>query len=106
MSTAFAGKQITAATPLTSKERIEQILSLSVPISVTLAERDMKVDSLLTISVGTIVEFEVSFDADLTLHVANRPIATGHAVKVGENFGMRLTTVESLEDRIDALGKK
>lgn len=83
---------------------LRRILGLSLPVTVTLAERDMAVEMILAIRVGTILEFDVLFDAELTLCVSNRSIGQGHAVKVGENFGLRVTTIETVEDRIEALG--
>jgi len=55
-------------------------------------------------TVGTIVEFEVPFDTELALQVADRTIGRGQAVKVGENFGLRITNIASVPTRIDALG--
>lgn len=85
---------------------LRRILGLSLPVTVTLAERDMAVEMILAIRVGTILEFDVLFDAELTLCVSNRSIGQGHAVKVGENFGLRVTTIETVEDRIEALGRE
>jgi flagellar motor switch protein FliN/FliY len=64
----------------------------------------MAVEMILDIRVGTILEFDVAFDAELTLSVVGHEIGSGHAVKVGENFGLRITTINSLRDRIEALG--
>ena len=60
---------------------------------------------ILAIRVGTIIEFDVLFDAELTLCLANQPIGKGHAVKAGENFGLRITSINTVQDRIAALGK-
>ena len=86
------------------QSQLERILKLTVPVSVTLAERAMSVATILQMTVGTIVEFDVPFDAELSMKVANRPIASGTAVKIGEHFGMRLTKVGSITQRIDAMG--
>lgn len=86
------------------KANIERILSINVPLAVMLAQQDLPIESILDIKVGTIVEFDVPFDLDLTLEVANQPIAKGQAVKVGENFGLRIAQIGSVKDRIDALG--
>ena len=83
---------------------IQRILGLAVPVTVSLAERLMSIQSILEIRVGTIVEFDVPFDAELTLYAGNRSIAKGHAVKDGENFGLRITRIETVEERIEALG--
>jgi hypothetical protein len=40
----------------------------------------------------------------LELRVNNKAIGTGQAVKVGENFGLRITFMGDLKERITALG--
>lgn len=92
------------ATPLTQAEKLKSLLALEVSVSVVLAERDLDIESILAIKIGTIVEFDVVFDSDLALHVANVPIGSGQAVKTGENFGIRIATIKSVEERVLALG--
>jgi flagellar motor switch protein FliN/FliY len=87
-----------------TEREIRRILDLSVPVSVVLAERDMTVKSVLAITVGTIIEFDVPFDADLTLQVGNHSIGSGQAVKAGENFGLRIIGIQDVHERIEALG--
>ena len=43
-------------------------------------------------------------DADLDLVLTNKCIGQGQAVKVGENFGLRVTDIRPVEDKISALG--
>lgn len=83
---------------------IRRILGLRVPVTAVLAERDMTIETILEIAAGTIIEFDVLFDCDLTLQVADRPIGAGQAVKIGENFGLRVSRIGSVRNRIDALG--
>jgi flagellar motor switch/type III secretory pathway protein FliN len=64
----------------------------------------MSIQSILNFTLGTIIEFKDRFDSDLTLRVADQPIARGQAVKVGEHFGLRVTAVDTIRHRIDALG--
>lgn len=90
--------------PSSRTPNIDRILSLTVTVSVTLAERDMPLESILAINLGTILEFDVASDTELTLNVANHPIGKGRAVKTGENFGLRITQIGSVTDRIGAMG--
>ena len=83
---------------------IEHILGLPVPLRVILAERLMSVESLLEITVGTIIEFDVPFDSDLTLQIGDRTIGHGEAVKVGESFGLRLSRIGGVQECVGALG--
>ena len=83
---------------------LQRILSLAVPVMVNLAEQDMPVRKVLEFKPGSIIEFEQPFDADLALVVANRRIGMGQAVKVGENFGLRITQIGDIDETIQALG--
>jgi len=82
---------------------LSRILRLSVPVMVVLAEQEMAIKSILEISAGTIVEFSVPFDAELELRVANQTIGRGNAIKIGENFGLRITAIDSVSRRVDAM---
>lgn len=92
------------AQPVSPEAILKRILTLAVPVSASLAEKSMKIDSILEIEVGTIVEFDVLFDAELTLYAVDQPIGKGHAVKIGENFGLRVTRITPVHERIGALG--
>jgi flagellar motor switch protein FliN len=70
---------------------LEQILKLDVPVMVRLAERQLPLGEVLRLVPGAIVELDKDSDRELDLMVNNRAIASGTAVKVGENFGIRLT---------------
>ncbi len=83
---------------------IKRILHLSVPVSATLAERNMNIGAILAINVGAILEFDVPVDAELTLYAGNRAIGRGQPIKSGENFGVRITKIDNLEHRIGAMG--
>lgn len=90
--------------PIDQEAILKRILALEVPVAISLAEKAMSIEAILKIEVGTIVEFDVSFDAELTLFVGDQPIGRGHAVKIGENFGLRVTRIMPMDERIDALG--
>ena len=85
---------------------LQRVLRIQVPIIVQLAEREMPLSSILNMNIGSIIEFEKPFDAPLELRINNKCIGIGQAVKVGENFGLRVTRVGSVQHRIKALGEK
>ena len=82
---------------------VDTILKLKVPLLVTVGERFMSVDDVLALGPGAILELERSADSDLILMVNNKTVGTGEAVKVGENFGIKINHVDSAQDRIAAL---
>lgn len=84
---------------------LRSIMSLEVPIIVLLGERRMTTAEVVSLIPGAIIELTKKVDEELTLLVNNRPLASGTAVKVGENFGLRLSAVGELRDRIQAMGE-
>ena len=85
---------------------IRSILSLEVPIIVLLGERTMKTSEVVSLIPGSIVELPKKFDEELNLMVNNRVVGSGVAVKVGENFGLKVTYMGNLHERIAAMGEK
>ena len=84
---------------------LARILKLEVPVIVLLAENQMPLSEIMNLSTGAIIEFDKSFDSELDLMANNMCIGRGVAVKVSENFGLRITHIGSLRDRIQALGR-
>lgn len=83
---------------------VQRILKLPVPVIVELAAEVMPVQKVLEFKVGDIIEFNKPFDAELNLIVADRQVGKGQAVKVNENFGLRVTSIQSISSTIQALG--
>jgi flagellar motor switch/type III secretory pathway protein FliN len=69
------------------------LLKIRVPLSVTLAAKKQPVGQILEIGPGSIIQFEKSCEEMLDLNVSNLAIARGEAVKVGEKFGLRVTSL-------------
>ena len=83
---------------------ISTILRLSVPLIVQVGQRRMAVDDVLALGPGAILELEKTSEDDLDLLVNNVPMGRGVAVKVGENFGIKITSIGSPHQRVAALG--
>lgn len=80
------------------------ILRLRVPLIVRLSERKMKLREVLALAPGAIIELPKHADDPLDLLVNNVRIGGGTAVKVGENFGLRIEWVGDQASRVRALG--
>jgi flagellar motor switch protein FliN/FliY len=76
---------------------------LPVPVKVELASRPMPLSAILQLTEGSIIDFQKSVDEELLLVVANRCIGCGRAVKVGENFGLHVTRIGNLKQRLEAV---
>jgi flagellar motor switch protein FliN/FliY len=83
---------------------LKRIMRLEVPVIVKLAERKLAVSEVLRLGVGSIIEFVKSNDEPLQLMINNRTIAIGEAVKVGENFGLRIKQVGTAKELVSAMG--
>ncbi len=98
------GTVINAVGAVFLPEDASRILEIQVPVIVTLAERTMALSEILSLTTGSIVEFEKAADSELDLMINNKCIGRGQAVKVGENFGLRVTKIGSVVERVRALG--
>ena len=67
------------------------ILDLEVPLIV-----QMLVKEVVALEQGSIIEFPRSADQDLEILINNKSVGSGNAVKVGENFGIRINAIGDL----------
>lgn len=86
-----------------SARKIERILKLRVPVVVRLAERTLRTAEIMKLAPGSIVEFDRQVTDELDLMVNNRQIGTGHAVKIGEHYGLRVGYIGDAKQRIASL---
>jgi flagellar motor switch protein FliN/FliY len=87
-----------------SSEELARILRLEVPVIVKLAERKLTLAEVMRLGNGAIIEFQKSNDEPLELLINNKPIGLGETVKVGENFGLRITHIGDVRQVIRSLG--
>ena len=83
---------------------LKRILCLEVPVIVKLAERKLTLGEVMRLGAGAIIEFSKSSDEPLELLINNKPIGVGDAVKVGENFGLKITQIGDVKEIIRSLG--
>jgi flagellar motor switch protein FliN len=88
-----------------SQSELGRILRLKVPIIVKLAQRKLNVSEVMRLGAGAIIEFSKSSDEPLELMINNKVIGVGEAVKVGENFGLRVTQIGDIKHIIESLGQ-
>lgn len=79
------------------------LLQLEVPLIVLIAEHKLSVEEVRNLAPGAIIELPKGSEEDLEILVNNQGIAMGKAVKVGENFGVRITYVGDIKQRIEAM---
>lgn len=75
------------------------LLRIRVPVVVTLAQNRQPLRRILEIGPGSIIQFDKSCEDTLDMSVGERPIAQGEAVKVGDKFGLRITSMILPDER-------
>lgn len=83
---------------------LNRVLRLEVPLVVQIAERRMPLSEVTSLAHGSIIELPKQVDEELDVLVNDVRVGRGRAVKVGENFGVRLTRVGARSERVAALG--
>jgi flagellar motor switch protein FliN/FliY len=79
------------------------LLRVPVPVVVTLAAAPHAVQKVLEIGPGALLLFKKPCDEPLSLSVGDHEIAVGEAVKVGEKFGLRITSMVLPDERFERL---
>jgi flagellar motor switch protein FliN len=82
-------------------EYTRSLLRIRVPVVVTLAEKRQPLGWVVELGPGSIIQFDKSCEEMLELQVGGQSIATGEAVKVGDKFGLRITSVVLPNERFE-----
>lgn len=93
-----------ASLPKDRRENLGRLLKVRLPVVVRLAGKEARMGEVLSLTEGAILEFEKHLDEPLDLLVGQRCVGVGDAVKVGENFGLRLRRMLPPGETIKALG--
>lgn len=75
------------------------LLRVQVPVTVTLASKRQPIAKILELGPGAILQFDKSCEELLDLEVNGHRIGVGEAVKVGDKFGLRVTSMVLPDER-------
>jgi flagellar motor switch/type III secretory pathway protein FliN len=83
------------------------LLKIKVPVVASLATTKLPVGRIVEIGPGSIIQFNQSCEQPLSLAVGDHEFAVGEAVKVGEKFGLRITSMVMPDERfLSVRGKR
>jgi flagellar motor switch protein FliN/FliY len=82
------------------------LLRIRVPVTVTLAAARQSLETILNIGSGSIIHFNKSCEDTLTLEVAGHKVAVGETVKVGDKFGLWITSMILPDERFWVLSAR
>ena len=83
---------------------IKRLLSIEVPVIVSLANKKMKLNEVLDLNIGSIIQLGKPLDDMLDLSVNDQIIGRGVTVRVNERFGLKLAKMGSPKEIIQKLG--
>lgn len=69
------------------------LYDLSLPVSIELGRTTMKVQEVLHLGRGSVIELDRLAGEPVDIYVGDRRFAEGEVVVLGENFGVRITRV-------------
>ena len=85
------------------RERLELLLDVRLDVSIELGRTKMLVRDILELGPGSVVELDKMSGETVDLMINNKKMAEGEVVVVDENFGVRITHLVSMEERIRML---
>src|SRR3954469_19136642 len=77
------------------------LLRIQVPVVVTLASTRQPTSRVLDLAPGTILHFAKPCDDPLVVSVGHCDVAVGETVKVGDKFGIRVTSMLMPEEKFE-----
>ncbi len=84
-------------------KNIDILMDVRLPVAIELGRTEMTIRDILSLSSGSVVELNKLAGEPVDLYVNNKIVARGEVVVVDENFGLRVTSLISPEERIKSL---
>jgi flagellar motor switch protein FliN len=86
-----------------SRENINMLLDVELDVYIELGRANLSIKRILELAPGSIVELDRMAGEPVDLLVNEKVIAKGEVVVLDENFGIRIVSLVSAEDRIKSL---
>ncbi len=83
---------------------LDLILDIDLDITLRIGQKEMLIKDLLDLKENSVIELEKNVDDPLELLANGKTIAKGLVVVAGGHFGIKITHIETKEDRIKSLG--
>lgn len=83
----------------------QSALRVRVPVVVVLARQPMRIEQVVKLVPGVLIQFDKACDSPMVVEVGNQAIAEGDIVKTGDKFGIRIGNILKPAERFLALGQ-
>jgi len=85
---------------------VERILDLPLTVHVEIGHRRMRVEDLLQLTAGSVLELDAAVGTPLAIYANQTLIAHGEAVVVGDHYGVRVTEIVTPNERLKRLAER
>ena len=92
-----------ATTDAKGEEGFELLLDVPIQVSVQLGETQMRIQDLLELGQGSVVDLDRLAGEPVDILVNGHPIALGEIVVVNERYAVRVVSVNNPAERLESL---
>lgn len=82
---------------------LQTLLTIELPISVSFGHQQIPLHEVLALQPESIVKLNSEIESPVNLIVNQCVVARGELVIIDQNYGVRITEILSLEDRLNTL---
>ncbi len=84
-------------------KNLSLLLDISLPVTIELGRTSMLIKDVLELGPGSVIELNKLSGEPVDLYVNDKKFALGEVVVIDENFGIRITELLQIEDRLKAI---
>jgi flagellar motor switch protein FliN/FliY len=80
------------------------LMDVQLPVSIRFGETEMLLEDIVKLGVGSIIELNCGVDEPVELIVNGKSLARGEVVTVDGFYGVRITEITNVGERIGSIG--
>ncbi len=84
-------------------ENFERVLDIPLKVTAILGRTKMSLKDIFELTKGALIELDTFEDQEVEIFVNGQKIAYGQVVIVGQNFGVRITSILGEEELVKTL---
>ena len=89
--------------PVENLSNLAALLDVQLPVSIRFGETEMLLEDVIKLGVGSVIELNTAVDDPVELVVNGRCFARGEVVTVDGFYGVRITEITSVGERIKSV---
>ena len=90
-------------TAVENLSNLSALLDVQLPVSIRFGEREMLLEDVIKLGIGSVIELNSAVDDPVELVVNGRCFARGEVVTVDGFYGVRITEITSVGERIKSV---